>query len=165
MTEKFISLAKKYYSVIFEQENNSKQVSIGYATLVNTIFNLLKYDIENLDPKYYKLSDNKITNSSEAYRYLDIFSKLLPNTIKSELRSDDVGDNKSENVINLDESTLVDMGNLAIKSLFFPEKDGIEFKNKIYEIENLLSQDGNKITVNNAYVVYQDIKNFVSLIN
>jgi hypothetical protein len=164
MKNNFFTFAKECYSFLSEQENNN-QVSIGYATMVNTIYNLLKYDVENLDPKYYNLSDNKITNSSEAYRYIDVFSKLLPNSIKSELKNDDVGDTKSNDIINLDESTLVEMGNVAIKSLFYPEKDGIEFKNKIYEIDRILSSDKNKVTVNNAYSVYQEIKNFVSLID
>jgi len=178
----FENLINNYYSFIKEQDNpppesgvptqgnmstmqppvNNKSVSQGYAHMVDTIFQLLKYKTENIPQKYYNLSDNEVNDSNKAYRYINILTRLLPQNTISDLKNDDLGKEK-EGVMSLDDSTLVEMANTAIKALFYADKDNFEFSSKIEDIQNLISNHQNRITVDNANSVYQEIKSFISM--
>jgi hypothetical protein len=179
---KFNSLLEYYYGIIKEQDVDAVEpnqspppqlppsdvkpnsVSTGYASIVNLLFSLLKQSTKNINQKYYKLSDNEITNSNEAYRYLEIFSKLLPLNTKSEIENDNLGNETTDQkTIELNDSKIVEMANIAVKSLFYPDKDSIEFLNKVDEIQSILNKNGGNVSVNNADVVFQEIKNFVSI--
>jgi hypothetical protein len=147
----------------FQQpESGNKSSSQGYAHMVDTIFQLLKYKTENIPQKYYNLSDNEISDSNSAYRYMTVLTKLLPQNTISDLKNDDLGEEK-EGVIPLDDSTMVEMANIAINSLFYSDKNNFEFSSKIEDIQNMLSNTGNTVTVDNANAIYQEIKSFVSM--
>ncbi len=188
MTNKFDNLIKSYYSnlvQLIEQDepipaeepmgdagavptdsSENKVVSTGYAYLVNIIYMLLKYNTEDIDPNFYKLSDNKATNSNEAYRYIDVLTKLLPASVVSDLKNDtfdDIEELPQDQLIQLDDPTVTEMANVAINSLFFSPKDNAEFSSKLEDIQDTLSQSENKINIKNANAVYQQIKDFISL--
>lgn len=188
MTNKFDNLIKSYYSnlvQLIEQDepipaeepmgdagavptdsSENKVVSTGYAYLVNIIYMLLKYNTDDIDPKYYKLSDNKATNANEAFRYIDILTKLLPESMVSDLKNDTfdvIDDLPQDQIIQLDDPTATEMANIAIKCLFFSPKDNAEFSGKIEDIQDTLAQSENKLNIKNANAVYQQIKDFISL--
>jgi hypothetical protein len=144
----------------------NKVVSTGYAYFVNIIFMLLKYPTDDINPKFLNLSDNRATNSKEAFRYIDVLTKLLPTSVISDLKNDTFGDIEEipkDQIINIDEPTVVEMANVAIKCLFYYPKDNLEFSSKIEDIRETLSQSENKVNIKNANAVYQQIKDFVSM--
>lgn len=138
-------------------------VSSGYAYLVNIIYMLLRYKTENIDKNYLKLSDNEIIDSKTAYRYINVFTKLLSPTMVSDFQNNTIKKNETENFIDLDENTLIDLTNIARKSLFYHPKNTLEFSSKIDEIKDILSLTDNKVNINNAYAVSKMIKDFVDM--
>ena len=143
-----------------------KSVSQGYAYTVNLLYNLFKQNSEDLDEKYYGLSDNEISDPQGAKRYLEVMSKLLPQTTLSGVKSANFGKNKEgEEFIDMDDSKMVEMAQIAQKALFYSPKNNLEFSSKLDDIENILARTGNKVTVENANAVYTEIKNFVGMEN
>jgi len=188
-TEKFDTLLENYRSFLNEEEDfggdmggdvggmgdmgmedpnaappvGDTTVSQGYAYIVNIIHMLLKFDVDNLDPKYYNLSDNKATDTETAYRYINTLTRLLPENIVADLKNDSFGGENEVDNITLDDTTLMEMANIAIKALFYSQKDSYEYSSKVDDIQGMLSHTDNKINVQNANAVYQYIKDLVGM--
>lgn len=137
-----------------------KTVSQGYAHVVDTILQLFRIRPESIPQKYYNLSDNDIKDTETAYRYLELLTKLLPKNTVSSLKSDNVGDSQA-GAINLDDATIIEMANVALKALFYSEKDTFEFSSQLEDIQQVLTSSDNKVTVNTANAIYQKIKSLV----
>ena len=143
------------------QEVGNKDVSQGYAHLVNIIYNLFKYEPRDLDDKYLKYSNVKISKPVTAKKFIEILSGFLPKSMELNVNNSDLGENDDNNeFIDLDDSKLVEMAQIA---LFFSSKDSLDFYSKLDDVDNILSSTGNKVTVKNAFSVYTEIKNFVAV--
>lgn len=141
----------------------SKAVSQGYAHNVELIYNLFKAKpSEAIKQKYLNLSDNKALNSKQAYEYLRILENLLPKNTITNINKANFGKSEGQS-IDLDDAKMVEMANIAIKALFFTPKDNLEFSSKLDDIENILAQTGNRVTVENANTIYTEIKNLVGM--
>ena len=143
----------------------NKVVTSGYAYYVNLILKLLKFNIKNIPKQYYKLSDNEIINAKMAYKYINVLKNMLSETTVDDMDNQDLGEIEGieDQAIDVDDNTMQDMANIAIKSLFYPSKNQPEFISNLNDIENILAQSENKVNVKNANAVYQIISNLVSM--
>ncbi len=125
---------------------------------------MFKYEPRDLDDKYLKYSNVKISKPVTAKKFIEILSGFLPKSMELNVNNSDLGENDDNNeFIDLDDSKLVEMAQIAQKALFFSSKDSLDFYSKLDDVDNILSSTGNKVTVKNAFSVYTEIKNFVAV--
>ena len=129
-----------------------EQASVGYAVLVQLLLDAFKtMNIRN--PNDIKFSDNVARTPQEAYKYLEIIKRNLEPDLQQKTQ-EDVGKNQQGNA-KMDSADVVNVANLAIKALFFTPKDM-----ESTEYSEIASTQ--KVTVDNAFQVYEAIRNFLS---
>lgn len=134
------------------QPTPQKKASQGYTTLTNIILNAFK----TIKPRFHndvKYSDNRARNSKEAFKYLEIVKRNLPEGIQQRI-SQSGGQGGFGDV---DELTIINMANLALQALFTTPKD-----EESSEYSTISSID--EVTPENAKQVYQQIRDFLSVV-
>jgi hypothetical protein len=129
-----------------------EKASQGYTALTNIILNAFK----TIKPRFHgdvKYSDNKARDAQEAFKYLEIVKRNLPEGIQQKI-SQSGGKGGFGDV---DELTIVSMVNLALQALFTTPKD--EESSEYSTISSL-----EQVTPENAKQVYQQIRDFLSVV-
>ena len=129
-----------------------EKASQGYVALTNIILNAFK----TIRPRFHgdvKYSDNKARDAKQAFQYLEIVKRNLPDGIQQKI-SQTGGKGGFGDV---DELTIVSMANLALQALFTTPKD--EESSEYSTISSI-----EKVTPENAKQVYQQIRDFLSVV-
>jgi len=125
--------------------------SVGYAILVQLLLDAYKTtNIRHKDD--IKFSDNIVRTPQEAYKYLEIVKRNLEPDLQQKTK-ETVGKGGA-NEKSVDSTDLINIANLALKSLFFTPKDS-----ETGEYNEIASQ---VVDVNNAKQIYNQIRNAVS---
>lgn len=125
----------------------SQPVSPAMVFLTNLILQAFKTK-QPLYKQDIKFSDNKAQNVNEAFDYLDIVLRNLPETVRQKIESSKGG----EAINDIDEGNIVDAANLALKALFYTPK---ELDTEYHDIASNM-----EVTEENAKQIYDSINRF-----
>lgn len=90
--------------------------SPSYLYLANIVLQCFKIPIPR---KGRELSDNKITNINDAFKYLDVIERFLPRQTVSKLKAQHQG---NVDINDLDVADTINFANLALHSLYYLDK-------------------------------------------
>lgn len=134
-----------------QQPQQSEKASVGYAVMAQILLDAFK-TTSILNKSDIKFSDNVARTPQDAYRYIEIIKRNLAPDLKAKIYQD-VG--KSTQVEDLDSADLIRLTNLAIKSLWFANKDV-----NSSEFSDIAKID--KVTTDNAKKIVNDIRRLIA---
>ena len=137
----------------------AKPTSEKFAFMTSMVFDLLKYT-KDLSSKFKKYSDKEIKNPSQVVPYFTMLSELLPPETKQKLMTTGFGGKTADPSDDMDDMSLMDFANTALRATFYAEKGSPDFFNFVQDIRKLT---GGKITPENAEKVYDRIRTFLSM--
>lgn len=126
--------------------------SVGYAVLVQVLLDAFK-TLNVRNKADIKFSDNQARTPQEAYKYLEIVKRNLEPDLQRKTQQN-VGDTQ-QGAGNVESSDIVNITNLALKAIFFPNKDP-----QTSEYNDIASND--KVDVNNAKEIFNAIRNYLA---
>lgn len=142
-----------------EQENQNKTTE-GYAYLTNIIYNLLTLPSDNLPKDLLPLSEEKVQNTKQAFNIFNKLVQILPADLRIQILKANFGGSGS---LGISDQDMIEMANVALRSLFFKEKLNNEFTSLKDDVKSEITKTGGKVSTDNASSIYSRIKNLVGV--